>query len=273
MTRLPGTGIPLNSSLVATNALVVCGESPKDVFAIVESKLHDWQAADLSWGFREFYFRSYQKSKVRLNVLVGGLGSASTELILQEGTLAGIRNFILSGSCASLRGLPVGTLITPVSVMLRPGALSEYIEPKAEVPCDGALQAQLVSHLNQQNILHHPARCLSTDAFYAIGGSYDSAKNPNYAGASLKNKQLPCQLNVALQNTLQADALDMECAPFFALGSLLDNVQVAAVKAVSNQIPWNLTDFDEARIRLALEQAIGTALDFTVACAQKTLRA
>lgn len=272
MIRLPGTGIPIGSLNVAPNALVVCGESPADVFEIVSERLVGWTSTDLSWGFREFYFRNYQKSGQSLNVLVGGLGSASVELILQEATLAGVRNFVLSGTCASLKGLPVGSLIVPRLVCLRAGALAEYFNQPNKFACNGKLQTSLNEYLTKRAVIHTPAKCISTDAFYGIGGSYDSQGAPVYAGARLRNQALPQSLDVALQNSMDADALDMECAPFFALGGLLADVQVAAIKAVSNQIPWNLSDFDEIAIHQALIRSISAALDFVVEQASVGLR-
>lgn len=265
MIRLPGTGIPLNSKNVSKTSVVICGENPADIFLTLSEQLKDWHQTDLSWGCREFYFRNYSNGTKSINAFVGGLGSASVELILQEGALAGVRNFVLTGSCASLNDkISVGSLVLPQRVILRPGAFSEYVSDQGEASADTDLQKKLRDFFVSENIPFSHVVNLSTDAFYGIGAAYNDEGIPSYAGTPLKQNKVPASVALALGNPMKADSLDMECAPFFALGNLLADVNVAAVKAVSNKIPWKPTEFNELAIANALKKAVVAALDFAL---------
>lgn len=265
MIRLPGTGIPLRSPDIGQTAIIVCGENPRDIFTVLSEQLKGWRVTDLSWGCREFYFRSYINGAQSLSVLVGGLGSASVELILQEGTLAGVKKFILTGSCASLNDqIPVGSLVLPQQVCLRPGAFSEYSSDQLATSANTALQKKLQTFMDGHRYEFVKVKHLSTDAFYGIGASYNKDGVPCYAGAPLKNSIVPESVGLALSNPLLADSLDMECAPFFALGNMIADIDVAAVKVVSNKIPWRAEEFNEEAIGQSLKKAILTSLEFAL---------
>lgn len=269
MRLLPGTGIrlpsPPNPPPLAETTVVVCGENSDDVFSAADSTLKGWSHETLCWRFREFYCRRYRSSNgASVNVFVGGLGSASVELILQEGTLAGSRQFILTGSCASLNaGISVGGITVPERFHLRPGAFSEYRGTQASFTTHSNLQSQLREYLDKRSMAFHSTSIISTDAFYALGGTRDTEGAAIYAGAPMASGEPPQSLYLALENPWLADTLDMECAPFFALGELLAGVEVAALKVVSNAIPWD-DSFDEAAINSSIQSAVTLSLQFAI---------
>ncbi len=267
MSIFPGTGIPRDEETVAATCVVVCGESPSDVFKASAESLAGWRNDTIVDGFREFHLRRFTQegSGKSLNVFVGGLGSSSVELILQEGTLSGMKKFILTGSCASLRQhIAPGEVVIPNSVILRSGGLSEYFNFPPLTEIHSSLQAELASHLRAKSVEFHFARNISTDAFYGVGASQDTKGRACYGGARLKGGRLPQGVELAIQNPFQADTLDMEVAPFFCLGHEIDGIEVSALKIVSNPIPWS-DNFDQISIESAVSKGVRLAIDFAVA--------
>lgn len=266
MRRRPGTGVPAASDALASLALMVCGESHADVFETTDRILSHWSVETVSWGFREFFIRSYSLGGRSMTVMVGGLGSASVEVLLQEAVQSGVKRVLLSGSCASLKpALAVGDLIVPETAILRPGAFSEYDSRWQEAKGHTEFRNRLLEYLHWRGIEAKTGKMISTDAFYALGGARDAEGRAVYAGADLRDNYLPEGLDLALRNPLQAEALDMECASFFALASLMTGVEAIALKCVSNPIPWD-ESFDEGAIKDHLETALRTALEFLAGC-------
>ncbi len=236
--------LALTPGAVDRDVLLVCGEDPETVYALLEE---NGVRRRSSVDHREFRTSRCELKGVAFTCCITGLGSASVEVAFSELFATGGRRFVHTGTAATLnpRRIPVGAPVM-VEVAIRDDGASLHYVPGTglRVPGHPEVMAAIAGAAEACGTALIRGVGLSTDAFYGCGARLDRGETLPGSLLPLKDGMAPSSFREWLVPHLQTDhpyCLDMEVSTFYALASCVDHrhrVKWGSVKGISNQVPF-----------------------------------
>jgi uridine phosphorylase len=277
MRSLPRDATPnlgLEPGTTQRAVLLVCGEDPETVDALMDG----WgvrQAATVH--HREFHTSRRAWNDVAFTCCITGLGSASVEVAFNELFATGGRDFVHTGTAATLHPdiIPVGIAVVVETAIRDDGASLHYVAGSERRVAGHPDVLSAIEAAADPKASLVRAVGLSADAFYGCGAREVSGRVGHGSLLPLRAGLVPVGFEHWLLPRLRDPGpycLDMEVATLYALASCVDErhgVRWGSVKGISNQIPF--TDGEQTeRTDAALIAGLSIALRAVVRLAVAT---
>ncbi|MFA7108732.1 MAG: nucleoside phosphorylase [Sphaerochaetaceae bacterium] len=189
---------------------------------------------------REFTLGSGTYKGVKLSVCSTGIGSASTEIAVQELIYLGAKVLIRTGGTGAVqKGINCGDLIINTGAMRLGGASSFYVRPEYPAIASYEVVDALKKVCDENKLDYHMGICVSVGSFYKGQGR-------NILGESTEDVDL-----IKYYENLKIKNIEMEAETVFTLAQL-NNVYAGSICVVHcNRIEdkW-LVDFEDAQIKM-----------------------
>lgn len=235
---LPITGLQVGS--IGENVLV-CGDPGR----ATRISQHLTQAALLS-DRREYRIYSGWHAGQAVTVCSHGVGSPGAAIAFEELISAGARRIIRLGTCGALQpGIHAGHLIIATAAVQNTGYGREMVPLGYPAVADPQLTFALERAATAGRLPHTTGLVLTRDAFY---GGVTAPASPDYQVMSVANVQ----------------AVEMECAALFLVGSLR-GVRTGAILVVDGNVSGSMETMDSYRpdqdiVANAVDSAVKIAL-------------
>jgi uridine phosphorylase len=263
----PNLGIEPDSTL--PRVLLVCGEDPETVHALMDDR---GVRRSATVHHREFHTSHCVRGDVAFTCCITGLGSASVEVAFTELVATGGRDFIHTGTAATLHPelVPVGAAVVVETAIRDDGASLHYVAGSG-LSVRGHPEA--LAAIDRGTAPMPPlARVvgLSTDAFYGCGAREAGGRVVHGSLLPLHAGLVPIGFEnwlVPLLRDPRPYCLDMEVSTLYALASCVDEtygLRWASVKGISNQIPFRAgeqVELTERALAAGLSAALGALVD------------
>jgi uridine phosphorylase len=204
LTGIPAGGLPPD--------IIVCGDPDR-----AKTIASQFDAFELLSSQREYHTYIGHYKDMPVAVCSHGIGAAGAAIAFEEIIRAGGRRLIRTGTCGSLQsGVRSGHLVIAVGAVSNIGYVRETVPNGYPAVADFGLTLALQKEAILAECLHSVGIVLTRDNFYA---GVDPSGTPDY--------EMMSQANV--------EAVEMECAALFVIGSLRQ-VQTAAILAVDGNV-------------------------------------
>ena len=110
------------------------------------------------------YLLDFQGTQIALTV--GFIGASNAAMQVEELYAAGVRKFVVCGSCGALTSNPLGALVIPDSAVRDEGASFHYAPPSYEIKADREVIESIAGTLKELSIPHTFGKTWTTDAMY-----------------------------------------------------------------------------------------------------------
>ncbi|MCH3918115.1 MAG: nucleoside phosphorylase [Spirochaetia bacterium] len=189
---------------------------------------------------REFTVGTGTYKNVRLSVCSTGIGSASTEIVVQELMYLGAEVLIRTGGTGAVqKGIECGDLIINTGAMRLGGASSFYVRPEYPAIASFEVVKALKETCEENNVRYHMGICASVGSFYKGQGR-------KIVGKETSDTDL-----IKYYEDLNIKNLEMESETVLTLASL-NNIYAGSICVVHcNRIEdkW-LVDFEDAQLKM-----------------------